>query len=119
MAISEERLKAESGVSLQIARMQNASPPPAGTISKGLAHTGDLAMVHEALPPADPYAMSTQERAKYERLFPLYDADGDGFVTGAEAVDLFSKSRLPREVSFCISTERVGNRFSMDAAVDH
>eukprot|EP00903_Cladosiphon_okamuranus_P012756 g11924.t1 len=27
----------------------------------------------------------------------MYDADRDGFVTGVEAVELFSKSRLPRE----------------------
>lgn len=49
---------------------------------------------------ADPYAMSGQERSKYESIFPMYDADRDGFVTGVEAVELFSKSRLPREVSF-------------------
>jgi len=47
----------------------------------------------------DPYAMSDQERSKYESFFPMYDSDRDGFVTGSEAVELFSKSRLPREVS--------------------
>lgn len=49
---------------------------------------------------ADPYAMSAQEKSKYESIFPIYDSDRDGFVTGPEAVDLFSKSRLPRDVSF-------------------
>lgn len=56
-------------------------------------------MVQEPLSASDPYAMSGQERSKYESLFPIYDSDRDGFVTGAEAVELFSKSRLPREVS--------------------
>lgn len=54
----------------------------------------------EPLLAADPYAMSGQERSKYESIFPTYDSDRDGFVTGFEAVELFSKSRLPREVSF-------------------
>lgn len=49
---------------------------------------------------ADPYDMSAHEKSKYESIFPIYDSDRDGFVTGPEAVDLFSKSRLPRDVSF-------------------
>ena len=40
--------------------------------------------------------MSPQELAKYEMLFPAYDSDGDGFVTGAEAVTLFTRSGLSR-----------------------
>ena len=51
----------------------------------------------------DPYAMSGQERSKYESIFPMYDSDRDGFVTGVEAVELFSKSRLPREVRVLMS----------------
>lgn len=56
-------------------------------------------MTHGAVHHSDPYIMSAQERSKYESLFPMYDSDRDGFVTGAEAVNLFSKSGLPREVS--------------------
>lgn len=58
--------------------------------------------MHEHNVAADLYAMSSQERSKYESIFPMYDSDKDGFMTGVEAVDLFSKSRLPREVSYLI-----------------
>ncbi|CAM9898503.1 unnamed protein product, partial [Hapterophycus canaliculatus] len=95
--ISAERLVSESGSPLPLARMQNVPSPPQGCISQG-AHRSSGALVgQEPLPVVDPYAMSSQERSKYESLFPVYDSDRDGFVTGAEAVDLFSKSRLPRE----------------------
>ena len=91
----------ESVLPLPLARLQNVPPPPAGVVSQGLARPGGVPVVaHQPLVGADPYAMSDQERSKYESLFPMYDSDRDGFVTGSEAVELFSKSRLPREVSF-------------------
>jgi hypothetical protein len=46
--------------------------------------------------PDDAFSMSPQELAKYEMLFSAYDSDGDGFVTGAEAVTLFTRSGLSR-----------------------
>lgn len=64
-------------------------------------------MTHGAVPHSDPYIMSAQERSKYENLFPMYDSDRDGYVTGAEAVNLFSKSGLPREVSFSRQPSRL------------
>ncbi|CAM9257781.1 unnamed protein product [Ectocarpus sp. 8 AP-2014] len=95
--ISAERLALERTSSLPLARMQNVPPPPTGSVSQGLALSGGALVAHEPLVGADPYAMSGQERSKYESIFPTYDSDRDGFVTGTEAVDLFSKSRLPRE----------------------
>ncbi|CAM9626673.1 unnamed protein product [Ectocarpus sp. 12 AP-2014] len=95
--ISAERLALERTSSLPLARMQNVPPPPTGSVSQGLAFSGGALVAHEPLVGADPYAMSGQERSKYESIFPTYDSDRDGFVTGTEAVDLFSKSRLPRE----------------------
>lgn len=62
---------------------------------------------------ADPYVMSGQERSKYESIFPMYDSDRDGFVTGVEAVELFSKSRLPREVSFLESARQASFRLNV------
>lgn len=106
MPISAERLKAESGVPLPLARMQNVPPPPTGSVSQGVAHSSDAAGGYDSLPSGDPYAMSAQERSKYESLFPMYDSDRDGFVTGSEAVELFSKSRLPREVIVAHLVER-------------
>lgn len=113
--ISSDRLAAESGVLLPLARMQNVPPPPPGCVSKGISHSGSAAG-HANSVPSDPYAMSAQEKSKYESIFPMYDSDRDGFVTGPEAVDLFSKSRLPRDVSFAPLLRRSRDsvrRFSM------
>ena len=66
-------------------------------MSKGGTRAGDVTKVHETMS-SDPYAMSAQERSKYESIFPVYDSDRDGFLTGPETVELFSKSGLPREV---------------------
>jgi len=49
-----------------------------------------------ALAAQDPYSMLPAEQVRYENLFPQYAADG--FVYGAQAVDLFSKSGLGKEV---------------------
>jgi cob(I)alamin adenosyltransferase len=46
-----------------------------------------------ALTAQDPYSLPPQEQARYEGLFSQY-AKEDGFVYGAEAVALFSKSGL-------------------------
>lgn len=42
----------------------------------------------------DPYAISPPEKAKYEMLFPNYDTDKDGFISGAEAGAVFTKSGM-------------------------
>ncbi|CAN0188360.1 unnamed protein product, partial [Scytosiphon promiscuus] len=97
LPISVERLISESGSPLPLARMQNVPPPPPGCISQGTHRVGGAPVAHEPLSAMDPFVMSGQERSKYEALFPVYDSDRDGFVTGTEAVELFSKSRLPRE----------------------
>jgi hypothetical protein len=44
----------------------------------------------------DPYIMLAGEQVRYESLFPQYEKDG--FVYGKEAVDLFTKSGLNKEV---------------------
>ena len=46
-----------------------------------------------ALTVQDPYTMTPAEQQRYESLFPQYAKD-DGFMYGAEAVSLFSKSGL-------------------------
>lgn len=44
--------------------------------------------------------MSVDDKAKYEGLFPRYDDDGNGFISGAESVALLSKSGLDRNVRY-------------------
>ena len=50
-----------------------------------------------ALTTQDPYAMVPSEQSRYEALFPNYEKLKDGFVYGAEAVALFSRSGLSKE----------------------
>eukprot|EP00968_Pinguiococcus_pyrenoidosus_P014055 scaffold1277_cov253-Pinguiococcus_pyrenoidosus.AAC.60 len=47
---------------------------------------------------AQEYAMTPTERTKYAGFFPNYDKNGDGFVEGAEARQLFSQSGLDKAV---------------------
>lgn len=45
------------------------------------------------------FAVTEDEKKKYEAIFMQTDVDHDGFVSGAEAVGLFQKSGLDRRVS--------------------
>jgi hypothetical protein len=42
-------------------------------------------------------SMASDDAATYRRWFPLADTDGDGRVTGGDAVKFFSLSGLPKE----------------------
>lgn len=55
--------------------------------------------------------MTPQEQARYEELFPKY-TQPDGFVHGKEAVELFSKSNIPKD-----SLGKIWNM--VDAPVDN
>ncbi len=49
-------------------------------------------------PAASPFAITPADQAKYDSVFAQTDADGDGFVSGGDAVALFLKSGLERPV---------------------
>ena len=51
-----------------------------------------------ALPPPQAYAMTQEDKLKYDSLFSGYDADGDGFILGGEAVAIFNHSGLDVQV---------------------
>jgi len=62
----------------------------------------------------DPYAMNPTEKFRYEALFPNYE-QGDGFVYGKAAVDLFTKSGLDKDllrVIWNMVDQPVDNRLS-------
>jgi len=44
------------------------------------------------------WTMTAEDREKYEGLFPRYDPDGSGFISGKDAVELLGKSGLERPV---------------------
>lgn len=55
-----------------------------------------------------PYAVTDEEKTRYDAIFAQYDADSDGFLLGSEAVALFQLSGLDRNVrSSCKVSEKV------------
>jgi Cytoskeletal-regulatory complex EF hand len=69
-------------------------PPAAGGSVVG-GGAGPMMMTSTALTTQDPFVMTPAERQRYESLFPQY-ATKDGYVYGAQAVELFSKSGVPQ-----------------------
>lgn len=47
---------------------------------------------------AGTYSITEEERSNYERLFPNYDPNRSGFISGPDAANLFTKSGLDRPV---------------------
>eukprot|EP00542_Grammatophora_oceanica_P015991 CAMPEP_0194039652 /NCGR_PEP_ID=MMETSP0009_2-20130614/11757_1 /TAXON_ID=210454 /ORGANISM="Grammatophora oceanica, Strain CCMP 410" /LENGTH=1039 /DNA_ID=CAMNT_0038682559 /DNA_START=18 /DNA_END=3137 /DNA_ORIENTATION=- len=84
---------------------QQAPPPAQGQYQPPSPRTPPMAPQQGGQPPVmsnaltaqDPYVMTPQEQARYEALFPQYESKGDGYVYGAEAVGLFSKSGIPQD----------------------
>jgi hypothetical protein len=90
--LSKEALLVEGSNPLPLPRFLGIPLPSAGLmVSQG---QGQHSFPH----PEDPYYMSQEDLSKYEILFPTYDPDGDGYITGQEAVPLFNKSGLDRHV---------------------
>lgn len=52
------------------------------------------------------YAVTDEEKTRYDAIFAQYDADNDGFLLGGEAVSLFQMSGLDRNVR--ATTSRLG-----------
>jgi hypothetical protein len=65
-----------------------AARPPAGA----------AAAAGVPLPPPQAYAMTQEDKIKYDGLFSGYDADGDGYILGGEAVAIFNHSGLDVQV---------------------
>jgi hypothetical protein len=76
--------------------MQMMPTPGSQRTSLTVPQPGTL-VGNNAMVPQDPYAMTPQERGRYEELFPQY-AKPDGFMYGGEAVALFMKSGVDQQV---------------------
>ncbi len=89
---TREKLVETAAAPMPYARFQNVpvQPPPPPPSSSGAPSP--------VLGGADPYAMSAEDRGRYLNHFAPCDTNGDGFVEGPQAVDLFSRSGLDRAV---------------------
>jgi len=78
--------------------VQQSQPPPLTPQPAVPVTLGDTSRNHAtALTAQDPYVMFPHEQSRYDSLFPNYEKHKDGYVYGAEAVALFSKSGLSKD----------------------
>ncbi|CAM9469579.1 unnamed protein product, partial [Discosporangium mesarthrocarpum] len=92
--LTADRVKIEAAMPLPMPRMEGAPPPPAGLMCQGAfwgQGTGTQGDLYSG------YAMSPEEKSKYDGLFLTNDKNKDGFLTGQEAAAVFSMSGLPRQ----------------------
>lgn len=85
--------------------LEGVPPPPQ---LGGATPPASAYQTHPGYAPAPPaptgggYAVTEEEKAKYDGIFQQYDTDRDGFLMGAEAVGLFQMSGLDRNVSLAL-----------------
>eukprot|EP00612_Vaucheria_litorea_P001929 CAMPEP_0171456600 /NCGR_PEP_ID=MMETSP0945-20130129/3019_1 /TAXON_ID=109269 /ORGANISM="Vaucheria litorea, Strain CCMP2940" /LENGTH=574 /DNA_ID=CAMNT_0011982051 /DNA_START=368 /DNA_END=2092 /DNA_ORIENTATION=- len=91
--LTKETLLAESSKTLPLPSFSDIPAPPMGLVSLGTNSQSPKQNNQE-----DPYYISSEDQERFESLFPSYDPDRDGFITGNEAVPLFNKSGLSRSV---------------------
>ena len=98
--VSQERLLALASTTIPLPRFQGISLPPPAPAPPAPAPMAMPQPVAAALPAPgateDAFSMQPPEYARYQQLFAQFDNNADGFVEGAEAVPLFSKSGLDR-----------------------
>lgn len=73
---------------------------PALVQAQAQAQQQDFGSVHQQPPASNgaAYAVTADEKSKYDIVFQQYDTDRDGFLMGPEAVALFQMSGLDRNV---------------------
>ena len=88
--------------------------PPVQSVQP--VQTQPMVETSTAITPAhDAFYMSPSDQSRYETLFPTYEVKKDGYVYGAEAVSLFSRSGLSNEQLrdvWNLSDDPVDNRLS-------
>ena len=90
-AVSADVLAATASSFLPPPNFANVPAPPPSLMSPGPAMSQPDLMV------AGKYAFTPEEKTRYAAVFANQDGDKDGFVTGQEAVALFSQSGLDRD----------------------
>ena len=94
IALSAENLASTNARALPNAQvnMPGAPPPPPSGGPATPATEPAMAADSSGLP----YAMTTSQLEKYVDLFKKYDTDGDGFLSGGEAVGILTQSGLDK-----------------------
>lgn len=97
---------ARRGVSRQMTGSRPTSDgAPASAIPRQISGSGYAAQpasparpsFQQATPNGDGWAVTAQEKARFDQVYATVDTQNRGFVTGEQAVQFFSNSRLPEE----------------------
>lgn len=109
-AVNAQRFFELSAAPFPLPALDGVPPPPpvAPTMSMGGAGSGFGSGVSTpagggslsggGVQLKGPYAVTDEEKTRYDAIFAQYDSDNDGFLLGAEAVNLFQMSGLDRNV---------------------
>lgn len=73
-----------------------AAPSVAHVGAAAAPLAGSMGFVGAADTSASPYFIARDDQEKYDRVFASTDSDGDGYVQGGQAAELFGKSGLDR-----------------------
>ena len=103
MNLCMERLIQMGSMNLPLARLQgypspptpvvgSSNPNPPQSVGNGYGSGGRTENVGTS------YMATEDEKRKYATLFTQYDNDRDGFIIGSEAVEIFQKSGLNRQI---------------------
>lgn len=82
-------------------QQQQQQPQPTQAQTQVHAQQQDFGSVQHQQQPSSSgaaYALTADEKSKYDIVFQQYDTDHDGFLMGPEAVALFQMSGLDRNV---------------------
>ncbi|KAG3053781.1 hypothetical protein PC128_g2938 [Phytophthora cactorum] len=97
--VSVQRFFQLAAMQYPLPAMEGVPPPqqqPVQPQTQMHAPQQDFGSVHQQ--PTGSYALTADEKSKYDIVFQQYDTDHDGFLMGAEAVALFQMSGLDRNL---------------------
>ncbi|ETP50731.1 hypothetical protein F442_04032, partial [Phytophthora nicotianae P10297] len=97
--VSAQRFFQLATMQYPLPMMEGVPPPqqqPVQPQAQMHAPQQDFGSVHQQ--PTGSYALTTDEKSKYDIVFQQYDTDRDGFLMGTEAVALFQMSGLDRNM---------------------
>jgi hypothetical protein len=85
-----------------VALAQAGKPPTRDALEASIGLVLPLPRIEGFAPPAaniagSPWVISAGDRVKYDAIFASEDSDHDGFISGPQAVVLFSKSGLEKD----------------------
>lgn len=90
--LSSSFMPANSSIPLQGGQLQFAQQPAGGVQNSISQYNQEMS----AAPPKMNWALTREEKKKYDQIFRAWDANGTGFINGSMALDVFGQSGLSK-----------------------